>query len=100
MGKPSGSDLRQGTVTLPLLLFLEEQPENDLMASVFEHGDEREEVIRALVEMVRGSSAIESARQEARRHTLACKKAIGGLPPNQYRQVMLDLADLLLERRQ
>ena len=99
MGKPSGSDLRQGTVTLPLLLFLEEQPETDLLRSIFEHGEGREEAIRALVAMVRGSSAIESARQEARRHTLAGKEAIGSLSPNRYRQVMLDLADFLLERR-
>ncbi len=99
MGKPIGSDLRQGTVTLPLLLYLEEQPELDLLRSIFEEEERREERIRTLVEMVRGSSAMELAREEARRHTVNCKEAIGSLSPNQYRQVMLDLADDLLERR-
>ena len=99
VGKPIGSDLRHGTVTLPLLLYLEENPQNDLLRSISEETEEREEKIRTLVDMVRNSSAIESARAEAMRFTIDAKAAIGELPSNQYRQVMLDLADYLLERR-
>ena len=99
MGKPIGSDLRQGTVTLPLLLYFEGHPENDLLRAVFEEQDGREEKIHTLVDMVRGSSAIESARQEAMRFTMGAKEAIRDLSPNQYRQAMLDLADFLLERK-
>jgi geranylgeranyl pyrophosphate synthase len=99
MGKPIGSDLRQGTVTLPLLLYYESHPTNDLLRAVFEEQDRREEKIHTLVEMVRGSAAIESARQEAMRFTMGAKEAIRDLAPNQYKQVMLDLADFLLERR-
>jgi geranylgeranyl pyrophosphate synthase len=99
MGKPIGSDLRQGTVTLPLILYLEGHPENALVRAVFEEQEEREEKIQALVDMVRDSPAIESARQEAMRFTTGAKEAIRELSPNRYRQVMLDLADFLLERR-
>jgi geranylgeranyl pyrophosphate synthase len=99
MGKPIGSDLRQGTVTLPLILYLEGHPENALLRAVFEEQEGREEKIQALVDMVRDSPAIESARQEAMRFTMGAKEAIGDLSPNRYRQVMLDLADFLLERR-
>jgi geranylgeranyl pyrophosphate synthase len=99
LGKPIGSDLRQGTLTLPLLLYLEEQPETDLLRSIFEHGEGREEAITTLVELVRGSPSIEMALEQARRHTAEAKEALSGLSPNRYRQVMLDLADYLLERR-
>jgi geranylgeranyl pyrophosphate synthase len=99
MGKPIGSDLRQGTVTLPLLLYFEEHPKHDLLRAVFEEPEGREERIQSLVDMVRDSPAIESAREEARRFTMEAKEALRDLSANQYRQVMLDLADYLLERR-
>lgn len=99
MGKPIGSDLRQGTVTLPLLLYVEEHPEHDLLRAVFEEEEGREERIKSLVDMVRNSPAIESAREEARRFTMEAKDALKDISANQYRQVMLDLADYLLERR-
>ena len=99
VGKPIGGDLRQGTVTLPILLFLEEHPQTDLLRSIFEQQDGREERIRALVDMVRSSPAIAAAREEAQRFTVESKQAIKDLSPNPYRQVMLDLADFLLERR-
>lgn len=99
VGKPIGGDLRQGTVTLPILLFLEEHPQTDLLRSIFEQQDGREEKIRALVDMVRSSPAIAAAREEAQRFTVESKQAIEDLSPNPYRQVMLDLADFLLERR-
>ena len=99
MGKPIGSDLRQGTVTLPLLLYFENHPEVDLLREVFEERDGREEKIQTLVDMVKDSPAIESARQEAMRFTVGAKEAIKDLAQNQYKQVMLDLADFLLERR-
>jgi geranylgeranyl pyrophosphate synthase len=99
LGKPIGSDLRQGTATLPLLLFLEERPETDLLRCIFEHGQGREEAIATVVDLVRTSPSIEQAREEARRHTTEAKQALGALSANRYRQVMLDLADYLLERR-
>lgn len=99
MGKPIGSDLRQGTVTLPLLLYFEEHPKHDLLRAVFEEWEGREERIQSLVDLVRDSPAIESAREEARRFTMKAKEALRDLSANQYRQVMLDLADYLLERR-
>jgi geranylgeranyl pyrophosphate synthase len=99
LGKPIGSDLRQGTATLPLLLFLEERPGTGLLRCIFEHGEGREEAIATVVDLVRASPSIELAREEARRHTVEAKQALGGLSANLYRQVMLDLADYLLERR-
>jgi geranylgeranyl pyrophosphate synthase len=99
VGKPIGGDLRQGTVTLPILLFLEEHPQTDLLRSIFEQQDGREERIQGLVDMVRSSPAIAAAREEAQRFTVESKQAIEDLSPNPYRQVMLDLADFLLERR-
>jgi len=99
LGKPIGSDLRQGLITLPLLLFLEMYPNTDVQSAVCDDPQLREERIQTLVESVRGSSAISSAWDEAERFTVRSKEAIRSLPANEYRQVMLELADYLLGRR-
>ncbi len=99
LGKPIGSDLRQGNVTLPLLLFLETHPEVDVVPSIFNEPQGREGKIQTLIDMVKNSSAIVSALGEAERFTAESTRAIQGLPGNKYRQVMLDLADYLSERR-
>lgn len=100
LGKPVGSDLRQGTITLPLLIFLETHPEVGLLSSIRDEAQGRKEKILTLVEMVRNSTAIAVSRAEAERFTTEAKQAIRDLPANEYRQVMLDLADYLLERRE
>lgn len=99
LGKPVGSDLRHGTVTLPLLLYLEANAGNDVVSSVFDGPEPRQEDIATLIEMVKNSPAISSSRAMAERFTTESKKAVRDLPANRYRQVMLDLADYLLDRR-
>jgi geranylgeranyl pyrophosphate synthase len=99
LGKPIGSDLRQGTVTLPLLLFLEMHPEVDTLSSILEEPQGREKEIQTLIGKVNNSPAIESSREEAERFTVESKKAIQHLPDNAYRRAMLELADYLWERR-
>jgi len=100
LGKPIGSDLRQRTATLPLLLFLEIDSGHDIVSSVFDEPQAAEEDIQTLIEMVKSSPAIASARAEAERFTAEAKNAIRDLPASEYRQVMLDLADYLLDRRE
>lgn len=99
LGKPIGSDLRQGLITLPLLLFLEMYPEADVRSAIRGGVPGREEKIQNLVGLVRNSAAIASAWDEAERFTVQSKEAAQSLPANAYREVMLNLADHLLDRR-
>ncbi len=101
LGKPVGSDLRQGIITLPVLHFLEENPNFVLTGS---RGRGREglgsgEDIPSLVAMIKGSGAIRSSQAEAQSFTQRAKEAISLLSHNRYRQAMLDLADRLMTRR-
>jgi len=99
LGKPVGSDLRQGVITLPVLYFLEENPDWGSVERVLGGGKEREEHIRSLVTRIKGSGAIRSSQAEAQGFTEEAKKALSALPANEYRQVMLELADYLMVRR-
>jgi len=97
LGKPVGSDLRQGIVTLPALYFHEMHPADDALIKVL--NDPREEAVKAVVAAIRESGAVESALNEARAFAQRSRKSLQILPHNEYRQAMLDLADYVVERR-
>jgi len=99
LGKPIGSDLRQGVITLPVLYFLEESPDRGSMERILRGEEEREEHIHSLVTRIKGSEAIRTSQAEAQGFTEKAKEALSVLPANEYRQVMLELADYLMVRR-
>jgi geranylgeranyl pyrophosphate synthase len=65
LGKPAGHDLRQGTVTLPTLLFAQltaaGSPDEELLNFVVTDDDVQDSDISALIERIRSSGAIDSA---------------------------------------
>lgn len=99
LGKPVGSDLRQGIVTLPTIYFLEAHPEDEVVTKALSGRDERDDEVRAAVEIIKDSGAIESATAEAKGFAARGRDALLTLPDNEYRQAMLDLANFVVERR-
>jgi geranylgeranyl pyrophosphate synthase len=97
LGKPVGSDLRQGIVTLPVLYFHEMHPADDMLIKVL--NDPAEEEVRAVVAAIQESGAVESALDEARTFAQCSRESLQVLPHNGYRQALLDLADYVVERR-
>jgi geranylgeranyl pyrophosphate synthase len=97
LGKPVGSDLRQGIVTLPVLYFHEMHPADDTLIKVL--NDPAEEEVRAVVAAIQESGAVESALDEARTFAQCSRESLQVLPHNEYRQAMLNLADYVVERR-
>jgi len=99
LGKPIGSDLRQGIVTLPTICFLEAHPEDETVSSVLSGRGKGDDEVQAAVEAIKESGAIESSTAEAKRFATRGRDALSILPHNEYRQAMLDLADFVVERR-
>lgn len=99
MGKPIGSDLRQGTLTLPTLYLLGEHPDGDTLKGKILAMNRKEEDILAIIEMVKGSKAIEASREEAQEFAGRAREGLSLLPDNRYRHAMSELADYVLERR-
>ena len=99
LGKPIGSDLRQGIITLPTIHFLEAHPGDKTVSRVLSGRDEKDDEVRAALEMIKESGAIESSMTEAQRFVAKSRDALSTLPHNEYRQAMLDLADFVVERR-
>ncbi len=98
LGKPIGSDLRQGIVTLPTICFLEAHPEDEAVSRVLSGRGKGDDEVGAAVEAIKESGAIESSTAEAKRFAAKSRDALSILPHNEYRQAMLDLADFVVER--
>jgi len=98
LGKPAGSDLRQGLITLPTLCYLERAEDNAPVNGVLS-GQRDEEHVRAAIEAVCSSGAIKAALAEARAHVRQSQEALATLPDNGSRQMLCSLAEYVVERR-
>ncbi|MDO8615390.1 MAG: polyprenyl synthetase family protein [Dehalococcoidia bacterium] len=97
MGKPVGSDLMQGTLTLPSFLLLERQPKSNPVQRYFARPT-RERLAQA-VEAVRSSGILDESAAIARDFSRRAVAALSVLPDLNDRQTLADLAEYILERR-
>jgi geranylgeranyl pyrophosphate synthase len=96
MGKPVGNDIREGTVTLPLILALELSPAP--LPVIVESARERDD-FGAVVQAVRRSGALERCHVLAADHSRAAVVALAVFPEAPDREALADLAESLLARR-
>ena len=100
LGKPVGGDLRQGTMTLPVMLYLEgaDDESRELVRHAIEGGEDNEATIREVLERINRSDAIERANAVALGFVQEAKDALDGLPDVPARASLLDLADFAVQR--
>ena len=98
LGKPTGSDLTQGTVTLPAMLLMEHYPEDNPIKRVFEGEDKQKNVARA-IEMIRNSSIPQECYQVASEYRDKACHSLSSLPENSTRQSLIKLADYVVNRK-
>lgn len=100
MGKPTGSDLRQGIVTLPVYYFLRDhEREAEWRAALSRRGDDWNMVVDRLVAEIRQSPAIAACRAEAERFASQAQAALSPLPDIEEKRRLMELAETLLERK-
>jgi len=98
MGKPVGSDLLQGTLTLPAIILRERNPDDSSIRELFEKRGGREDVDR-IIEMIRNSSILEQCHDIAADFSAQARKDVEGLPDEPCRRSLTELADYVVERR-
>jgi len=99
LGKPTGSDLRQGTVTLPVYYFAEAHPEHPALVTYWNDGDARDRAAKELVDAIRDSSAIDDALAEADEFVAKATQALHAMPDIPARASLCDLAAYVVRRR-
>ncbi len=98
MGKPAGSDLQAGLITLPTLYFLEQNADHELVNRISNNGRLNNTLVQAAVKTVRESGAIEAALDEARQFVRRSQTALQALPPSEYRDALWELSDFCIDR--
>ena len=97
LGKPVGSDLRQGLFTLPALCYMESKPEDADMAALLK-GSRNARTLARVTQAIRQSSAIDAARREAEAYVARAKAALAPVPDNAYRRALVEMADYVIRR--
>ena len=100
MGKPTGSDLRQGIITLPVYYYLQESPRQDeWIEALSRENSDRDDAVDQLVAEIRQSPAIERCRAETDGLAQRAQEALDPLPDIEEKRRLHNLVSSLLDRQ-
>ncbi len=102
LGKPVGSDLRQGLVTLPILRYLEAYPEDDRVLKILHDKNKLEEernLVQEFIADFRRSDIAEQVMEEAANQVETALNHLSAYPSTPYRQAMEEIATFAVRRR-
>ncbi len=97
LGKPVGSDLRQQLVTLPVLYYLEQHPEDTRVHQLLA-GPMEAATLEALIADIRQSEAPAMARRVAETYIAQALEHLDGYPPSPYKEAVVQIAHFALHR--
>lgn len=95
LGKPAGNDLRQGTVTLPVIMWAQQEGSGSELLRDLQNGRNVEGVITA----VRESGAIQRGLHRAEEYAEAARADLSLFPSSEARSALLDLTERVTHRR-
>jgi heptaprenyl diphosphate synthase len=99
IGKPVGADLRQGTITLPLMYALRDEAIGPRIRALLAREPVREEDYDEIVGLVRDSSAVPLAERHAHEFADRAAAELRAFPPSEPRSVLEKVCDYVVERR-
>jgi geranylgeranyl pyrophosphate synthase len=99
LGKPIGSDLLNGLVTLPAIYYAESAPDDPDVRSLAEGGWANHERMVRLVGSIRKTDAVGRATQEAARHVDRALAVLNSIEPGPERDALENLARFIIDRK-
>jgi geranylgeranyl pyrophosphate synthase len=97
LGKPVGSDLEQGIITLPVICYLERSGNEKGIRKILS-GKVTSKDINTVIRRIRESGAIDDALDEASAHVRKSKAALSCFPAGSARKTLYSLVDYIMAR--
>lgn len=98
LGKPAGSDLAAGIITLPVYYYIQQPERRDQLVALVDGQRQGEDVVAAVVRMIRTSDAIAQARAEAVHFVELAIADLAAYATAPARQALIDIARYVVER--
>lgn len=99
LGKPVGSDLRQGLITLPTLYYMESHSNDPIVKCMLTKGCLEDDLqTREMIKAVSNSSAIQEAHHEAIGFVQQALNYLHEQPENEYRETLELVARYIVDR--
>jgi geranylgeranyl pyrophosphate synthase len=98
VGKPVANDLRQGVITLPVIYYIEQFPDDLLVKTLIQNGSLEENDLELLIQRIRRSGSIDKAMEEATGYVERSVAILLEFPQSPARQSLEDLARFIVQR--
>lgn len=98
LGKPTGSDIRQGVITLPALYALHHDARRDELAQLLSSPQACQDNTQYIIDIVCESDGIEYAYSVSQHYAHRSKRHLAILPDTPVKENLLELADFILTR--
>lgn len=100
IGKPTGNDLREGKITLPLIhaLLRDDMPERDSMLELSRHDDLSADQIETLIDYAKRAGGIDYAYRRMTELRAEAVDVISYFPDSPTRQAFISIFDYIIDR--
>ncbi len=99
LGKPVGSDLRQGIVTLPIIYALSRSPRKQWLAEIVQKTNKKEGEILEAIGEIKNCGAIEYSLDVSNRYLNKAKRKLEILPASNAKKSLALIADFINIRK-
>lgn len=101
IGKPTGNDIREGKITLPLLYALKtgDQNEVSVLKEIINKKDFTQENVDKLIEFAINNGGIQYAESRMESYLTQARELLLQLPPSESREALEELAEYIVNRK-
>jgi len=101
LGKPVLKDLEEGTVTLPIIHLYQRAREEErrFLEHVTASKEFTEENKTSIIDLVRTYGTVEDSRKLANEYAARAQELLSGFPPSVYRDALIELPQLVTNRK-
>ena len=98
LGKPAGNDLREGTITLPLIYAIQ-QTDSPFLRDMIGASDAAPDQLQHALHLIEQSGGIALARRDAQQYIAQAIARLDRFAPSPARTALIELAEFVLERQ-